>query len=203
MRRGLLFGLAAITLTTCGGVSGNTGPTEAPGATAGTTPNALSLVNCPPSGQGPSGGDLTGFGASIGAFEDAHRPRDPQYDAEFGQVWQGSTNYHLHEFTTRCTQAGYIGSVTHNLGSPITAAQAKAAIPHDLGPSDSKPTDDKVSGACELVFFHSDALSTVARLDDPAGNFVVELGSTTANGGGYNASDVESLLYDYDVSGGC
>jgi hypothetical protein len=25
----------------------------------------------------------------------------------------------------------------------------------------------------------------------------------TNNGGGYNPADVESLLYDYDVSGGC
>lgn len=201
--RVLLLGLGVIMLTACAGASGSSGPTETPAASAGTTPNALSLVNCPPSGQGASGGDLTGLGASIGAFEGAHQPRDRQHDAEFGQVWQGSTNYHLNEFAPRCTQAGYIGSVTHYLGSPITAEQAKAAIPRDLGPSDSKQADDKVSGSCELVFYHSDTLATIAGLDDPAGNFVVELTSSTANGGGYAASDVESLLYDSDTSGGC
>lgn len=73
----------------------------------------------------------------------------------------------------------------------------------DLAPNDAKQTDDKVSATCELVFYHSDLLASVSGMDDPAGNFVVELGSTTANGGGYKPSDVESLLYDYDVSGGC
>ena len=109
----------------------------------------------------------------------------------------------LSEFTVRCTHAGYIGAVTHNLSSALTAAGAKANIAHDLAPSDANQTDDKVQGPCELVFYHSDVLASVSGMNDPAGNFVVELGSSTTNGGGYNPSDVETLIYDYDVSGGC
>ncbi len=202
LKRALASGLAIVVLTACGS-TGTGASTETPAAAAGTTPNALSLVNCPPTGQGPTGGSLTGLGASIGAFADTHQPVDRQYNGEFGQVWSGQVNKDLHEFSTRCTQSGYVGSVTHNLGSPATADQAKASITHDLAPSDAKQTDDKVFGPCELVFYKSATLATVLGMNDPDGTFVVELGSTTNNGGGYNASDVESLLYDYDVSGGC
>lgn len=204
IRRVVLLAVAAILLTACGNDNGSGASTVPSSATAGATPNAASLVNCPPTGQGPTEGSLTGLGASIGAFEQAHGPRDAQHDAEFGRVWPGPTNEGLHEFSPRCTQAGYVGSVQRFLGSPVTAAQVKAGIQRDeIAPPDATQTDDKTLGQCELVIFHSPSLASVAGVDDPAGNFVLELGSSTANGGAYDASDVEDLIYDYDVSGGC
>lgn len=193
---------AMMILTACSSNSGSATSTETPAAATGTTPNALSLVNCPPTGQGLTGGGLAGLGASIGAFADAYQPRDQQYPDEFGRQW--AVGLRLHEFSTRCTQSGYIGSVTHELGSSITATQAKSRIGSDgLAPRDATQTDDKVGPTCELVFYLSPSLASVAGMDDPAGTFVVELTSSTDNGGGYNPADVESLLYDYDVSGGC
>src|SRR5437868_3492947 len=99
----LALGLAVLVLTACGSNAGSGTSTETPAAAAGTTPNAVSLVNCPPSGQGPTGGSLTGLGASLGAFEDAHQPRDPGHDAEFGQKWSEGINNGLNEFSVRCT----------------------------------------------------------------------------------------------------
>jgi hypothetical protein len=163
----------------------------------------MSLVNCPPTAQGPTDGSLTGLGASIRAFEDAHPPRDRQHDAEFGQTWAGPINNGLHEFSPRCTQAGYIGAVTHYLGTRLTADQVKLSVTHDLAPPDAKQTDDKVQPKCELVFYQSAALAALAGVNDPGGTFLVELGSSTDNGGDYNPADVESLIYDYDTSGGC
>ena len=204
IRRVVLLAVAAILLTACGNDNGSGASTVPSSAVAGATPNAASLVNCPPTGQGPTGGSLTGLGASIGAFEQAHGPRDQQYDAEFGRVWPGPTNKGLHEFSPRCTQAGYVGSVQRYLGSPLTAAQVKAGIQRDgIAPLDATQIDDKTQGQCELVIYHSPSLASVAGLGDPAGNFVLELGSSTANGGAYNAADVEDLIYDYDVNGGC
>lgn len=77
-----MVAVVVLVLAACGEApptsSGNAQPANTPGA----TPNDAASVNCPGSG-GPSGGTLTGLGATLGQFRLAH-PQDPSYTSDFG-----------------------------------------------------------------------------------------------------------------------
>src|SRR5438046_8598058 len=107
----------------CGGTSSTVSGAE-PANTPGASPDDAASVNCPGSG-GPSSGTLTGLGATIGQFRQAHR-QDPQYTSQFGATISGGVNDRLPELTARCSPGGVIVSVDQNFHAAMSAAQVKA-----------------------------------------------------------------------------
>jgi hypothetical protein len=183
----------------CGGGSPPAAEAE-PANTPGATPDSSQNVNCPGSG-GPSSGSLTGLGATIGQFRQAHA-QDPAHTSDFGGTISGGPNDGLSHFTAFCYASGLVVSVTQNLDSEITAPHARSSIASlGIAPNDSMLTSSKPQATCELDYYTSASIGNDPGANDTAGTFVVELQSpaTTA----WDPNNVTSLIYDLDTSGGC
>jgi len=198
--RNLIVGATLlVTIAGCGEASTptSTGPANTPGA----TPNDAASVNCPGSG-GPSGGSLTGLGATIGQFRHA-QPQDSAYTSEFGATIAGGPNNGLHELSARCSAGGVIVSVDQNLSRPMSEAQVKTSITSlAIAPADAQFQSEKTPGACAILFYKSASIASDPGANDTAGTFLVEL-QNPASVAGWDPSHVVSLIYDLDESGGC
>jgi hypothetical protein len=200
--RTLIVGTALLwPVAACGegntATSGGSGPANTPGA----TPNDAASVNCAPS-RGPTTGSLTGLGATIGQFRQAH-PQDPKYTSDFGVLIAGGPNNGLHELSARCSAGGVIVSVDQNLDRSISDAQVKASISSfGIAPADSKFQSAQTPGTCEIFFYTSVSIASDPGANDTAGTFLVEL-ENPASVGGWDPTNVASLIYDLDESGGC
>jgi len=190
--------VASLTGQSCGD-TGSTAVGDEPANTPGTIPKDVALVNCPGSG-GPSSGALTGLGATIGQFRQAH-PQDPKYTSQFGATISGGPNDGLPELTASCTTAGVVVFVTQELAEPMSDAKVKASVTA-LGvvPADSQFQSKKTLKPCELFFFKSASLAAAPGTNDTAGTFVVDL---IPPGTDWNPNNVQSLIYDLDTSPAC
>lgn len=171
------------------------------GGPAQPTPDDLTSVDCP-GGGGPTGGALSGLGATLGAFTAAHGPQDPQYPAQFGPTISGGVNDLLPTFTARCSSGGTIVSVAQNLAVEAPAVAVKADLAgYGIMPPDATLVSDSTPTPCEILMYHSAAIAAVDDASDPAGTFLVELipGSDAPG----DLSRVGSLIYDLDTTGGC
>ena len=86
--------ILALALTACGSTVETTFTTvgqPSPILAASTGPTGLTSVNCP-FGGGPTGGSLSGLGATLGAFTSAHGPQDSKYPSQFGGTISGGDN---------------------------------------------------------------------------------------------------------------
>jgi hypothetical protein len=185
-------------LAACGD-AGNPGFNGEPENTPGTNPKDVKLVNCP-GGGGPSSGSLTGLGATIGQFRQAH-PQDPKYTSDFGEIISGGPNDGRHELTASCTAAGVVVFVSQNLSQPMTDAKVKASVLSlGIAPADSKFEKKLTLKPCELFFYRSASLGAAPGTNDEAGTFVVDL---IPPGSDWNAMDVESLIYDLETTPEC
>lgn len=192
----------ALLVLTCSCGSDSSPAAEAqPANTPGATPDSSQNVNCPASG-GPSSGSLTGLGATIGQFRQAHQ-QDPKYTSDFGGTISGGPNAGLHQFTAFCYASGVVVAVQQNLPLVITGEQAKASIPTlGIAPEDSQLQSAKTLASCELDYFMSASIASDPGANDTAGTFVVEL-EPPANVSAFDPKNVTILLYALDTSGGC
>lgn len=71
-----------------------------------------------------------------------------------------------------------------------------------IAPGDARFQSGKSPGACEIFYYRSDSIANDPGANDTAGTFLVELGSPTSVGH-WDPSNVNSLIYDLDESGGC
>ena len=181
----------------CGGHAAPT--TVEPENTPGTNPKDVQLVNCPDSG-GPSSGSLTGLGATIGQFRQAH-PQDPKYTSQFGETISGGPNDGLPELTASCTAAGVVVFVTQSLSTAMSDAKVKASVlSFGIAPADSQFQKKQTLKPCELYFYKSASLAAAPGTNDTAGTFVVDLIPLGTN---WDPGNVQTLIYDLDTSGGC
>jgi hypothetical protein len=205
-----LGGVVALFVAVSGCAGASEAPTGSPaaGTTAASpaaeaspaagTPSDLASVNCPYSGD-PSGGNLTGIGATLGAFREAHGPQSQGYPAQFGTTINGGPNVGASEFSARCSTSGTIVSVNQALAKAAPAAAVKKAIKgYGILPPDSKLVTDTTPQPCEILIYRSPALAATPAAQDPAGTFVVELASTAGD-----LKQTDSIIYDLDTTGGC
>jgi hypothetical protein len=197
----LCVALVFLTATVgCGATTSTDSGTE-PANTPGASPDDAATVNCPGS-AGPSSGSLTGLGATIGQFRQAH-PQDPKYTSDFGATISGGVNDGLHELSARCSTGGVIVSVDQNFGVAMSAAQVKASlISLAIAPADSVFKSAQTFATCEIFFYVSASIAGDPGANDTAGTFLVEL-QPPASVSTWNPSNVASLIYDLDESGGC
>lgn len=208
MREPLLPGFSTVVIVVVLAVStgGCGGPPSAsdnaiPANTPGATPDDAASVNCPANG-GPSSGTLTGLGATIGQFRQAH-PQDPQYSSQFGATITGGANAGLPELTARCSTGGVIVSVHQNLSGVMSDAQVKASLVSlGIAPADAALQSVKTLSTCEIFFYQSASIGSDPGANDTAGTFLVEL-EPPATVSSWDPSNVASLIYDLDESGGC
>ena len=200
--RGFLgIAIAVVLISACGDTGSSSAANGEPANAPGATPDSSQNVNCPGNG-GPSSGSLTGLGATIGQFRDAHE-QDPKYTSDFGGVITSGPNQNLHHLTAFCYASGVVVSVTQNLDTPTTAQQARANIVAlGIAPQDSKLTSSQPQATCELDYYKSAAISNDPGANDTAGTFVVEL-QPPATVKSWDPNNVTSLIYDLDTSGGC
>src|SRR5439155_10289106 len=169
--------------------------------TPGATPNDATSVNCPGRG-GPASGSLTGLGATIGQFRQAH-PQDHKYTSDFGATIAGGPNNGLHELSARCSAGGVIVSVDQNLDGSMSEAQVKTSLTSlGIAPTDAQFQSEKTPGARAILFYKSASIANDPGANDTAGTFLVEL-MNPATVPGWDPSNVASLIYDLDESGGC
>jgi len=204
MLASLFVGLAILGLPAaavgCGETSSTAGSTE-PANTPGASPDDAASVNCPSSG-GPSSGSLTGLGATIGQFRQAH-PQDPKYTSQLGATISGGVNNGLPELTARCSTGGVIVSVDQNFAAAMSAAKVKASmISLGIAPADSVFQSATTLATCEIYYYVSASIGADPGANDTAGTFLVEL-EPPADGSIWNPANVASLIYDLDESGGC
>jgi hypothetical protein len=200
MAKRLLAILSAtmVFVSSCGEGSPSSGVT--PANTPGATPNSATNVNCPGSG-GPSSGNLSGLGATIGQFRTAH-PQDPKYTSQFGTTISGGPNKGLAQLTAFCSTGGVVVSVTQNLNESISDSQAKASlISMGIAPADSQFQSAKTLGPCEIFYFQAASIGSDPGANDTAGTFLVELQPPGASA--WDPNNVTTLVYDLDESGGC
>jgi len=198
-----MSGLAIlITLAACseGGTSGTPG-NGTPANTLGATPNDLASVNCPGRG-GPTIGTLTGLGATIGQFRNAH-PQDAKYTSQFGATIAAGPNIGLPELSARCSAEGVIVSVDQHLDGSMSDSQVQASIISlGIAPSDAQFQSERPPGTCEILYYSSASIAADPGANDTAGTFLVELTSPVSVGH-WDPSNVGDLIYDLDESGGC
>ncbi len=202
IKRVLLCVSLLISLVACGqGGTSTTSDNGGPANTPGATPNDLASFNCP-GGGGPSSGNLTGLGATIGQFREAH-PQDPKYTSDFGATIAGGPNNGLHELSARCSAGGVIVSVDQHLSEPISDTDVKASIISlGIAPSDAQFQSARPPGTCEILDYSSASIAADPGANDTAGTFLVELTSPVSVGH-WDPSNVGDLIYDLDESGGC
>jgi hypothetical protein len=194
----LVFVVLTAESSSCGGSTPSSG--VSPENTPGATPNAAANVNCSGSG-GPSSGTLTGLGATIGQFRTAH-PQDPKYTSQFGATISGGPNNGLPELTAFCSTGGVVVSVTQNFNQSMTDSQVKASlISPGIAPADSQFQSAKTLGACEIFYYQSALISSDPGANDTAGTFLVELQPPGSSA--WDPTNVTTLVYDLDESGGC
>jgi hypothetical protein len=190
--------VAALAGQSCGDTSGTVVGGE-PANTPGATPNDTKNVNCPASG-GPSSGTLSGLGAMIGQFRQAH-PQDPKYTSQFGATISGGPNNGLPELTASCTTVGVVVFVTQELAEPMSDAKVKASVLSlGIAPADSQFQSIQTLKPCELFFYKSASLAAAPGTNDTVGTFVVDL---IPPGTDWDPANVQTLIYDLDTSGGC
>ena len=165
------------------------------------TPNMSGLNDCPASG-GPTTGELTGLGATIGQFRQAHH-QGPSHANWFGDLISGGPNDGLPELSARCSDRGVIVAVIQYLANSMTEAQVKASLP-SLGmvPRDSQLQSIQPRKACEELFFKSQSIAADSLAKDPTGTFLVSLQSPDSIGH-WDATKVEWLAYELNVSDLC
>jgi hypothetical protein len=192
--------LLLVALSSCG--ESTPSSTNAPANTPGATPNDATTINCPADG-GPSSGNLTGLGATIDQFRQAH-PQDPKYPSDFGATISGGVNDGLHELSARCSTGGVIVSVDQNFSKTMSAAKVKASmIGLGIAPADSKLKLVQTIATCQLLFYMSASIASDPGANDTAGTFLVELQPPAAAGMTWTPNNVASLIYDLDEAGGC
>jgi hypothetical protein len=193
--------LVFVTLTaesSCGGGTPSAG--GAPVNTPGATPNAATNVNCPGSG-GPSSGTLTGLGATIGQFRTAY-PQDSAHTSDFGGTISGGPNDGLSQLSAFCSTGGVVVSVTQHLNQSVTDVQVKASlISLGIAPADSQFQSARTPGACEIFYYQSASIADDPGANDTAGTFLVELQPPGSSA--WDPTNVTTLVYDLDESGGC
>jgi hypothetical protein len=201
MRNLAAVGVLIVALVSACGDTGSPTAEIQPANTPGATPDSSQNVNCPASG-GPSSGSLTGLGATIGQFRQAHQ-QDPKYTSQFDGTVSGGPNDGLPALVASCYRSGVVVSVQQNLPLAITEEQAKASVPTlGIAPDDSQFQSAKELGLCELVYFMSASIANDPGANDTAGTFVVELqppGTVSA----FDPKNVTTMIYDLDTSGGC
>jgi hypothetical protein len=197
-----VLGVVIVALVTACGDTGSPSTSEAqPANTPGATPDSSQNVNCPGSG-GPSSGSLTGLGATIGQFRQAHA-QDPAHTSDFGNTISGGPNDGLSELIAFCYRSGVVVAVQENLPLAITEEQAKASVATlGIAPEDSQFQSAKTLASCELDYFMSASIASDAGANDTAGTFVVEL-EPPASVSAFDPKNVTTLLYALDTSGGC
>ncbi len=190
--------VASLAGQSCGDTNGPAAGNE-PANTPGTNPKDVVLVNCPGSG-GPSSGSLTGLGATIGQFRQAH-PQDPKHASQFGATISGGPNDGLPELTASCTPGDVVVFVTQNLAQPMSDAQVKASVLSlGIAPSDSQFQSKQTLKPCELFLYKSASLGAAPGTNDTDGTFVVDL---IPPGTDWDPTNVQTLIYDLDTSSGC
>jgi len=195
----VLLGLIVATVG-CGETSSTPGSAE-PANTPGASPDDSASVNCPASG-GPSSGSLSGLGATIGQFRQAH-PQDPKYTSQFGATITGGVNNGLPELTARCSTGGVIVSVNQNFDTVMSAAKVKASMMSlGIAPADSVFLSATTMATCEIYYYVSASIAGDPGANDTAGSFLVELEPPAAVTG-WDPANVASVIYDLDESGGC
>ena len=201
MAKRLMTVLTGVLLLVVLGSCGEGTSMGAPANTPGATPNDAASVNCPADG-GPSSGSLTGLGATIGQFRQAH-PQDPKYPSDFGATISGGVNDGLHELSARCSAGGVIVSVSQNFSKAMSAAKVKASmVSLGIAPADSVFKSVQSLASCQILHYVSASIASDPGANDTAGTFLVEL-EPPPTVSGWNPANVASLIYDLDESGGC
>jgi hypothetical protein len=171
-----------------------------PTNTLGATPNDATNVNCPGSG-GPSSGTLTGLGATIGQFRTAY-PQDSAHTSDFGGTISGGPNDGLSQLSAFCSTGGVVVLVTQHLNQSVTDVEVKASLVSlGIAPADSQFQSAKTPGACEIFYYQSAAIASDSGANDSAGTFLVELQPPGSSA--WDPTNVTTLVYDLDESGGC
>ena len=85
----------------------------------------------------------------------------------------------------------------------MSEAQVKTSLTSlGIAPPDAQVQSEKTPGPCALLFYKSASIASDAGANDVAGTFLVEL-QNPASVAGWDPTNVASLIYDLDESGGC
>jgi hypothetical protein len=156
--------VASFLLALCVGC-GSSEQTQSPS----TTPGDVGNVNCS-TGSGSATG-LTGFGATIGAWNATHE-RDPQYLSWGPVLGDGRRTYPI----VRCSSDGRVIAIEKHIYPPVTATNALASARTEL-PPDVKLVYDLTQVQCRNLQYQSQTLAAEMGSDNPDGIADIQLES--------------------------
>jgi len=156
-----------------------------PPATAGDIGN----INCPTEAGSANG--LTGFGATIGAWNATHE-RDPQYLSWGPKLRDGRRTYPI----VRCSNDGRVIAIERHIYPPVTATKALASARTEL-PVDVKLIYDFTQAQCRNLQYQSQTLASEMGADNPEGIADIQLESPLVGSEAtYHATTVDTAHID-------
>jgi len=154
-----------------------------------TTPSDIGNVNCSTTAGAAAG--LTGFGATIGAWNATHE-RDPTYLSWGPVLGDGHRVY----TTVRCSNDGIVIVIQKHTYPPVSAETALASARAEL-PADVKLIYDFTQAQCRNVQYQSQALVDAMGVDNPDGVANVQLESPLVGADAtYHPATVDTALID-------
>jgi hypothetical protein len=156
-----------------------------------TTPGDIGNVNC--STKAGSAAGLTGFGATIGAWNATHE-RDPKYLSWGPVLGDGRRMYS----TVRCSNDGLVIVVQEHIYPAVTATRALALARAEL-PSDVKLVYDFTQAQCRNLQYQSQTLASEMGAGNPDGIANIQLEVPLPSVGTdltYDADNVGTIYID-------